>query len=235
MNKSTRNLIFAIALLALWPLLVWAVDPIIQTRPLKIDNTRDEVKLTIQGPLTHTSNSVEIFHGSNLKFAIPSSGHLATTYGGTGTNTTAGAFNTLSPLTTRGDLLTRDATTHSRLAIGAANRVLRSDGTDPAWGQVTLTTDVTGILPIANGGTATNTAAGAKTKFGIQSGTATTAADGTVTNTFATDFASAPVVVTTPVNNVTPTNTVVSVTTSNFVHKAGVASLTINWVAIGAP
>jgi hypothetical protein len=40
-------------------------------------------------------------------------------------------------LTTRGDILRRGATIPSRLAIGAANRVLTSDGTDPAWGQVT--------------------------------------------------------------------------------------------------
>lgn len=38
-----------------------------------------------------------------------------------------------SPLTTRGDILTRDATTHVRVAIGAAARYLRSDGTDPSW------------------------------------------------------------------------------------------------------
>ncbi len=38
-----------------------------------------------------------------------------------------------STLTTRGDLLTRDAGSLVRLAIGAAGRFLRSDGTDPSW------------------------------------------------------------------------------------------------------
>jgi hypothetical protein len=36
-------------------------------------------------------------------------------------------------LTTRGDLLTRDASTYARIGIGASGRYLRSDGTDPSW------------------------------------------------------------------------------------------------------
>lgn len=36
-------------------------------------------------------------------------------------------------LTTRGDLLTRDATGLIRLGIGASGRYLRSNGTDPSW------------------------------------------------------------------------------------------------------
>lgn len=38
--------------------------------------------------------------------------------------------------TTRGDLIVRGASADTRLAVGAANRLLRSDGTDPSWGQV---------------------------------------------------------------------------------------------------
>ena len=45
-----------------------------------------------------------------------------------------------------------------RLVIGAAARVLRSDGTDASWAQVVLTSDVTGVLPVGNGGTGTGTA-----------------------------------------------------------------------------
>ncbi len=56
-------------------------------------------------------------------------------------------------LTTRGDIVIRNASTSVRLAIGAANRVLISDGTDPAYGQVPLATAVSGQLPLANGGT----------------------------------------------------------------------------------
>lgn len=44
------------------------------------------------------------------------------------------ALNTV--LTTRGDITYRDATESTRLPIGAANRLLVSDGTDPAWQPV---------------------------------------------------------------------------------------------------
>lgn len=39
------------------------------------------------------------------------------------------------PMTTRGDLLYRNASNvNDRLPVGAANRILKSDGTDPSWG-----------------------------------------------------------------------------------------------------
>lgn len=56
-------------------------------------------------------------------------------------------------LTTRGDIVIRNATEAVRLGIGAANRVLISDGTDPSYGQVPLASAVSGQLPLANGGT----------------------------------------------------------------------------------
>lgn len=37
---------------------------------------------------------------------------------------------------TRGDLLARGASAFGRVAIGAAQRLLRSDGTDPSWAQI---------------------------------------------------------------------------------------------------
>lgn len=45
-------------------------------------------------------------------------------------------------LTTRGDLLTRDATGLVRLGIGASGRYLRSNGTDPSWATL-LASDLT--------------------------------------------------------------------------------------------
>jgi hypothetical protein len=57
-------------------------------------------------------------------------------------------------LTTRGDIVVRNASNlTSRLAVGSANYILKTDGTDVSWGQVSLTAGVTGTLPIANGGT----------------------------------------------------------------------------------
>ncbi len=60
-------------------------------------------------------------------------GQLAISRGGTSAATALGAFNALSPLTTRGDLLTRDASNNVRLAVGGSGTILRSNGTDPAW------------------------------------------------------------------------------------------------------
>jgi hypothetical protein len=58
-------------------------------------------------------------------------------------DTTAGAG-------TRGDLIVKGASAWQRLGIGAANTVIVSNGTDPAWGQVPLSTGVSGNLPVTN-------------------------------------------------------------------------------------
>jgi hypothetical protein len=68
-------------------------------------------------------------------------GTLAIAKGGTGQTTANAAFNALAPAQT-------------------ANRVLRSDGTNTTFAQVALTTDVTGTLPVANGGTGVTTSTG---------------------------------------------------------------------------
>lgn len=64
------------------------------------------------------------------------------------------------PMTTRGDLIFRNSSNvTARLGIGAANTVLRTDGTDAAWGKVALATDVSGVTPIANSTISTQTIA----------------------------------------------------------------------------
>jgi len=67
-------------------------------------------------------------------------GTLAISKGGTGQTTQQAAINALTGTQTN-------------------NRVLRSDGTNATLSQVVLTTDVTGTLPLANGGTGGTTAA----------------------------------------------------------------------------
>ena len=45
------------------------------------------------------------------------------------------------PLTTRGDIIYRDpSNVTNRLAVGAANKILKSDGTDTSWGDVLVAT-----------------------------------------------------------------------------------------------
>ncbi len=67
-------------------------------------------------------------------------GTLAIANGGTGQTTANAAFNALAPAQT-------------------ANRLLKSDGTNTSFSQAALTTDVTGTLPVANGGTGVTTLA----------------------------------------------------------------------------
>ena len=85
---------------------------------------------------------------------LTSTGLVGIAQGGTGASTKVTAFDALSPMTTAGDLIYGGTSgSGTRLGVGAANTILRSNGSAPVWGAVTLTTDVTGILPIANGGT----------------------------------------------------------------------------------
>jgi hypothetical protein len=70
-----------------------------------------------------------------------------------------GTNSDLSGSVAVGDLLTGTATGFSRLADIATGNVLISGGIGaaPSWGKVGLTSHVSGVLPIANGGTGSNT------------------------------------------------------------------------------
>jgi hypothetical protein len=100
---------------------------------------------TIQASDIPTLNQNTTGNAANL------TGIVAIANGGTSQNTKAAGFNALSPITTTGDLIVGTGTNASgRLAVGTANQVLRSSGTTPAWGAVSLATDVTGNLPVTN-------------------------------------------------------------------------------------
>lgn len=58
--------------------------------------------------------------------------------GGTGQTTQTAAFDVLSPLTTRGDMIVRSASNNVRLAKGTARQYLKSDGTDPGWADLPI-------------------------------------------------------------------------------------------------
>ena len=88
--------------------------------------------------------------------------------GGAGTVThTAGALtaNAVVVGNTAGDIKVL-------ASLGTTTTVLHGNAAGlPTFGSVVLTTDVSGILPIANGGTAASTAAGARTSLGLVIGT----------------------------------------------------------------
>ncbi len=72
-----------------------------------------------------------------IDLATDVTGVLPIANGGTNANNANTAFGNLSPMTTRGDLITRNATVPIRLAIGAAGTILSSDGTDASWQSAT--------------------------------------------------------------------------------------------------
>jgi hypothetical protein len=92
---------------------------------------------------TNVEIAIDRLQSLNLSFA------LAATSGGTGQSSFA-----------VGDLLYANTTTTlAKLADVATGNVLRSGGVGvaPAWGKADLTTDITGTLPVANGGTGQTT------------------------------------------------------------------------------
>lgn len=116
---------------------------------------------------------------------------LAIASGGTGQTTASAAYGALSPMTTLGDIEYRGASVATRLAgnATAAKQFLTQTGTGtvsaaPVWAAIALASDVTGQLPVANGGTGSATQnfvdlttaqaaiAGAKTFTGLLTGSA---------------------------------------------------------------
>jgi len=81
--------------------------------------------------------------GRKIATTAPTSGQTLVWNSGTSQWEPTSA-SALTVTTTRGDLIVRGASADQRLAVGASGRVLRSDGTDPAWAQL-ASTDVTGL------------------------------------------------------------------------------------------
>lgn len=73
-----------------------------------------------------------------------------------------------NPLTTLGDIMFGGASGTPTRLPGAAGFLKSTGAAAPSWSAVNLaTTDVSGVLPIANGGTNANTVAGARTSLGL--------------------------------------------------------------------
>ncbi len=133
--------------------------------------------------LTPTDNNFIVGNGTNF---VAESGATARTSLGLGTIATQDANNvTISGGSITGitDLAIADGGTGASTANAALNNLLpsqstnsgkylKTDGTNTSWDDLNISTaDITGTLPIANGGTGATTASGARSALGLAIGT----------------------------------------------------------------
>lgn len=133
--------------------------------------------------LTPTDNNFIVGNGTNF---VGESGATARTSLGLGSIATQDASNvtvTGGSITGITDLAIADGGTGASTANAAINNLLpsqasangkylKSDGTNTSWDDLNISTaDITGTLPIANGGTGATSASAARTALGLAIGT----------------------------------------------------------------
>ncbi len=109
--------------------------------------TRASITVDAQGRLTAASS------GAAINLASDVTGTLPIANGGTGATTAVAAFNGLSPLTTKGDVLGNDGTNDVRLPAGTNGQVLTADSAQASglkWATPTTgtVTSVSGTAPV---------------------------------------------------------------------------------------
>ncbi|WP_374027567.1 tail fiber domain-containing protein [Bdellovibrio bacteriovorus] len=109
--------------------------------------TRASITVDAQGRLTAASS------GAAINLTSDVTGTLPIANGGTGATTALAAFNGLSPLTTKGDVLANDGTNDIRLPAGTNGQVLTADSAQASglrWATPTVgtVTNVTGTAPV---------------------------------------------------------------------------------------
>lgn len=106
--------------------------------------------------LTASAGSVVYSDADSMEMsAVGSSGQVLMSNGTSAPSWTASTIP--SSITAPAALVVNTTDVISGLAATTANRLLRTDGSALSFAQADLTTDVTGVLPYANGGTNTNT------------------------------------------------------------------------------
>ena len=107
----------------------------------------------VSGPGSSTNGDIATFNGASGTAIMDS-----------GVNLLAGSMTGLTSLSTT-------SLTTTNLTFGAGTGVLQNVAGVVSTGNVSLTSQVSGVLPIANGGTNANTASGARTSLGLAIGT----------------------------------------------------------------
>jgi hypothetical protein len=156
---------------------IWIADSGDWTRALDFNGARDVVQGTLVLVVSGTVNASTVYQ---LTTASPVIGSTSLTFAVTGTPalfyasafiqtllddaTAADARATLgvpaiadaipATLTTAGDILSHNGSTYVRLPRGTASQYLGVSGTAVTWKDliIDLTSQVTGVLPVANGG-----------------------------------------------------------------------------------
>ncbi|XGC80310.1 tail fiber domain-containing protein [Bdellovibrio bacteriovorus] len=146
--------------------------------------TRASITVDAQGRLTAASS------GAAISLTADVTGTLPIANGGTGQTTAIAAFNGLSPLTTKGDIIVNDGTNDIRLAVGSNGQVLSANSAQASGLQwVTPTngtvTSVSGTAPIVVATGTTTPAisindATTSTKGAVQIGSGIAVSSGTI-------------------------------------------------------
>jgi hypothetical protein len=145
-------------------------DPLKVVRGTEIDTEYNNIATAIA---TKTDNASAAITGGTITGITD----LAVADGGTGASTAAGGLNNLLPTQT-----------------GNANKYLQTDGTNATWDAVTLSTaDITGTLPVANGGTGVTSSTGTGNVVLSNSPTLVTPALGTPASGVATNLTGLPI------------------------------------------
>ena len=145
-------------------------DPLKVVRGTEIDTEFNNIATAIA---TKTDNASAAITGGSISGITD----LAIADGGTGASTATAALNNLLPSQT-----------------GNANKYLQTDGTNATWDAVSLSTaDITGTLPVANGGTGVTSSTGTGSVVLSNSPTLVTPALGTPASGVATNLTGLPI------------------------------------------